>query len=96
MLEKIHLASEILKSNFIGSVVYDTRRERVVSLLPPDSLVGRARAEVTARWLAVDPLAEKDAHISPYVFCWDNAVFYSAPDGRKVVFAVEASEQFKR
>ena len=80
----------------IGSVVYDTRRERVVSLLPPDSLVGRARAEVTARWLAVDPLAEKDAHISPYVFCRDNAILYSDPDGREVFIGYQANGEDRK
>lgn len=69
----------------IGSVVYDTRLERVAYLLPADSLVGRAKSEITARWLSPDPLAEKDAYISPYAFCRNNAIFYSDPDGREVI-----------
>jgi len=69
----------------IGTVVYDTRLERVAYLLPPDSLVGRLESDITARWISVDPLAEKDAHISPYAFCRNNALYYSDPDGRQVI-----------
>lgn len=80
----------------IGTVVYDTRLERVAYLLPPDSLVGRLESDITARWMAVDPLAEEDAHISPYVFARNNALLYTDPDGRKVVYAQGVSAQFKR
>jgi hypothetical protein len=48
----------------IGSVVYDTRLHRVAYLLPPDSLVGRPKPEVTSRWLSLDPLAAKYPSIS--------------------------------
>jgi hypothetical protein len=51
----------------IGTVVYNTRLKQVASLLPGDSLVGRMKSEVTSHWLTIDPLAEKFAHISPYV-----------------------------
>ena len=43
----------------IGSVVYDTRLRRVAYLLPPDSLIGHAKPDVTSRWFSPDPLAEK-------------------------------------
>lgn len=69
----------------IGTVVYNTRLKRVAYLLPGDSLVGRVRSEVTSRWLTVDPLAEKFAHISPYVFVENNPVRYMDPDGRELV-----------
>ena len=80
----------------IGSVVYDTRLGRVAYLLPSDSLLGRLESDISARFVTVDPLAEEDAHISPYVFCRNNALLYSDPDGRKVVFAQGATAQFKR
>jgi hypothetical protein len=67
----------------IGTVVYDTRLKRVAYLLPADSLVGRAKSEITSRWWVVDPLAEKSAHISPYVFVRNNAVRFNDPDGRE-------------
>ena len=69
----------------IGTVVYNTRLKKVAYLLPGDSLVGRARSEVVSRWLTVDPLAEKFAHISPYVYVENNPVRYIDPDGRELV-----------
>ena len=66
----------------IGTVVYNTRLKKVAYLLPGDSLVGRARSEVVSRWLTVDPLAEKFAHISPYVYVSNNPVRFNDPDGR--------------
>lgn len=80
----------------IGSVVYDTRRERVAYLLPPDSLEGRMESEITARWVSPDPLAEEDAHLSPYVFAANNAVRYNDPDGRKVIYGAGATPEFRK
>jgi hypothetical protein len=68
----------------IGSVVYDTRLRRVAYLLPPDSLVGHAKPDITSRWISPDPLAEKDNFISPYAFARNNAIRYNDPDGREV------------
>jgi RHS repeat-associated protein len=33
-------------------------------------------------WLTVDPLAEKYYHLSPYVYCADNPVKYTDPNGK--------------
>lgn len=67
----------------IGSVVYNTRLRRIAYLLPGDSLVGRAKPEVTSRWFSPDPLAAKFMSISPYVYVSDNPVNKSDPDGRE-------------
>lgn len=67
----------------IGSVVYNTRLRRIAYLLPGDSLVGRAKPEVTSRWFSPDPLAAKLMSISPYVYVSDNPVNKSDPDGRE-------------
>ena len=69
----------------IGSVVYNTRLQRIAYLLPADSLTGHAPAEVSSRWMVVDPLAMKDNFISPYAFCRDNAIRWNDPDGRQVI-----------
>ena len=37
------------------------------------------------QWPTVDPLAEKDPGISPYVYCRDNPVRYVDPDGKKYI-----------
>ncbi len=37
-----------------------------------------------ARWLGVDPLADKYPDVSPYVYCEDNPLMYVDPDGRYV------------
>ncbi len=36
-------------------------------------------------WYGVDPLAEKNPDMSPYVYCADNPIFYTDPDGRDIV-----------
>lgn len=69
----------------IGSVIYNTRLRRIAYLLPPDSLVGRVKPEVTSRWFSPDPLAEKYLFISPYVFVANNPIRYMDPDGRQIV-----------
>ena len=69
----------------IGSVVYNTRLRRIAYLLPGDSLMGRARPEVTSRWFSPDPLAEKYLFLSPYVFVDNNPIRYMDPDGREIV-----------
>lgn len=71
----------------IGSVVYNTRLHQIAYLLPADSLVGRARPEVTSRWFSPDPLAEKYMYITPYAFGNNNPVRYSDVDGREIVDA---------
>ena len=38
----------------------------------------------SARWLSMDPLAEKYYSISPYAFCNNNPVIYVDPDGKAV------------
>lgn len=73
----------------IGSVVYDTRLHRVAYLLPPDSLIGHAKAEITSRWMSPDPLAEKFMYESPYVFVSNNPVNKFDPDGRSGIAAID-------
>ena len=77
----------------IGSVVYDTRLHRVAYLLPPDSLVGHAKAEITSRWMSPDPLAEKFMYESPYNFVSNNPVNKFDPDGRSGIAAIDAQNR---
>lgn len=74
----------------IGSAVYDTRLHRVAYLLPPDSLVGHAKPDITSRWLSPDPLAEKFMYESPYIFVSNNPLNKFDPDGRSGIAAIDA------
>ncbi len=69
----------------IGSVVYDTRLRRIAYLLPPDSLIGHAKPDITSRWMSPDALSEKFMYVSPYVFVENNPIRYMDPDGRELV-----------
>lgn len=74
----------------IGSVVYDTRLHRVAYLLPPDSLIGHAKPDVTSRWISPDPLSEKEMYITPYAFVNNNPVNKFDPDGRSGIASIDA------
>ena len=47
-------------------------------------------------WYSTDPLAKKYPNISPYVYCANNPINFIDPDGRKIVYAKNASKEFKR
>jgi len=68
----------------VGSVVYNRRLHRIAYLLPPDSLLGRAKSEVTSRWWVVDPHAENYVNITPYAYVANNPVNHTDPDGRDI------------
>jgi hypothetical protein len=70
----------------VGSVVYNRRLHRIAYLLPPDSLLGRTKSEVTSRWWAVDPHAENYVNITPYAFVANNPVNNMDPDGRDIIY----------
>jgi RHS repeat-associated protein len=50
----------------------------------------------TSLWQSVDPLAGRYPSWSPYNFTLNNPLTFIDPDGRKVVFAKGASEEFKK
>lgn len=70
----------------VGSVVYNRRLHRIAYLLPPDSLLGRAKSEVTSRWWVVDPHAENYVNITPYAYTANNPVNNTDPDGRDIIY----------
>jgi len=79
----------------VGSVVYNRRLHRIAYLLPPDSLLGRPKAEVTSRWWVVDPHAENYANITPYAFVDNNPVNHMDPDGRDIIYNTTQSTNKK-
>ncbi len=50
----------------------------------------------SARWLSMDPLAEKYYGVSPYAFCNNDPVNFVDPDGERLYFAKDVSDKFKK
>ena len=51
---------------------------------------------LTSSWLSPDPLAHKYTSWSPYAYCAGNPVNFVDPDGRRIYFARDVTEQYKR
>ncbi len=56
----------------------------------------RNRNPITAVWYGIDELFEKYPENGPYGYCGGNPVKLVDLDGRKIVFADDASEEFKQ
>lgn len=65
----------------IGTVLIDTRTDKVIKFMEEDTIGIAYRAEVTSRFLTIDPLAEKYPWQSPYVYCSNNPVNRIDPSG---------------
>lgn len=68
----------------VGTVLINTLTDKVVVFLEPDTTGHVYRAEVTSRFISVDPLCEEYYSWSPYVYCLNNPLKYIDPDGRDV------------
>jgi len=66
----------------IGTVLLNTKTNKVVKLLQEDTTKTNYNAELSSRFLTVDPLAENHPEISPYVFCNNNPIINIDPDGK--------------
>ena len=47
------------------------------------------------RWLATDPLENKYPYLSPYNFVGNSPLIFVDPDGKKIVVAANASQEFR-
>ena len=47
------------------------------------------------RWMKLDPLANKYYDISPYTYVANSPLIFIDPDGKKIVFAKNATKEFK-
>lgn len=66
----------------IGTVKINTLTDKVVEFLEPDTTEFAYRAEVTSRFISVDPLCEENYSWSPYVYAMNNPLRFVDPDGR--------------
>lgn len=68
----------------VGTVLINTRTNKVVKFLEEDTTKFAYKAETTSRFLTVDPLAEEYYSWSPYVYVKNNPLKYIDPDGRDI------------
>lgn len=66
----------------IGTVLINTETEKVVKFLEEDTTKYAYRAEMTSRFISVDPLCEENYSWSPYVYAMNNPLRFVDPDGR--------------
>jgi len=69
--EEVFTNKEVVQ---IGTVLLNTKTNRVVKFLDEETEDVSFKAEHSSRWLSPDPLAEKYPQLSPYVFCANNPV----------------------
>jgi hypothetical protein len=67
----------------IGTVMLNTKTNKVVEFLDEDTTAYAYEAEFSSRWLSPDPLAKKYPELSPYVYCANNPINVIDPDGRE-------------
>ncbi|MDH6310545.1 hypothetical protein M2451_003365 [Dysgonomonas sp. PFB1-18] len=65
----------------VGTVLINTQTDKVVVFLEPDTTGHVYRAEVTSRFISVDPLCEENYSWSPYVYAMNNPLRFVDPDG---------------
>ena len=65
----------------IGSVLLNTKTNKIVEFLDEEIEVSSFKAEHSSRFLTIDPLAEKYYSISPYAYCNNNPIMYIDPTG---------------
>ncbi len=88
--EEIFTNSEVMQ---IGTVLINTKTNKVVEFLQADNTKQGYKAETSSRFLSIDPLAEKYPYLSPYVYCANNPIKYIDPDGRAIVLAGTSAQK---
>ena len=64
---------------------YNGKEEQAFFSSPYSDYGARQYSSASARWLALDPLANKYYGISPYAFCANNPINFVDPDGLDIV-----------
>lgn len=66
----------------IGSILFNIRQKRIITLLDPDSLLLRSFDNSSVnRWYGVDPKSNMRVSLSPYNFVQNNPIIRIDPDG---------------
>ncbi len=65
----------------VGTVLLNTKTNKVAKLLQEDTTKTNYNAELSSRFLTVDPFCEKHPEISPYAYCNNNPINLVDPNG---------------
>lgn len=85
--EEFHDQADIVE---IGSVLFNTRTNKIVRILDKDGTTIDVSAAIAA--MSIDPLCEKYYWISPYVYCANNPLKYVDLRGDSLTIAGKQSE----
>lgn len=77
--DEFHDKNQIVE---IGSIKFDTKTNKIVGLVEPDTLNTAMDVQTVSRFVSIDPHAERYYSISPYAYCNNNPVNCIDPDGR--------------
>lgn len=71
----------------IGSVIFDTRNNLIISFVQRDTAYSEANLEpeVSSRFLQTDPYAADYPNLSPYSYVANNPLLYTDPTGKYIV-----------
>lgn len=72
----------------IGTVLLNTKSNQLIAFVEEDTAKESYLAELSSRWLSIDPLAAKYPQVSPYVYANNNPIFFVDPDGRENIPAL--------
>jgi hypothetical protein len=78
----------------VGTVRINIWKEKVVEFLEPDTTEFAYRAEVTSRFISVDPLCEENYSWSPYVYAKNNPLRLIDPTGMYDIDALQKDKQY--
>ncbi len=76
----------------IGTVLFNTKTNKVVSFVK-EEIDTTYKAELSSRWLSIDPLAAKYPQFSPYVYVTNNPIIKMDPDGKDGVVVVDKTNK---
>lgn len=80
--DEFHDKNQIVE---IGSIKFDTKTNKIVGLVEPDTLNTAMDVQTVSRFVSIDPHAERYYSISPYAYCNNNPIKYVDPDGKDIV-----------